>query len=72
MAHSKDEHYSDEEAARRFDAAIRRALNTPPTPQKEMVGRLARRTEGGGSAHHVRSMRDRIRRRLRHSRFHSR
>ena len=46
MADSKDEHYSDEETARRFDAAIRRALNTPPTPQKEMVGKIGAPNRG--------------------------
>jgi hypothetical protein len=40
MADSTDESYSEEEIARRADAAIRRALNTPPTPQKEMVGKV--------------------------------
>jgi hypothetical protein len=34
---SADE-YSEAEAARRRDDAIRRALNTPPKPHKEMVG----------------------------------
>jgi len=29
---------TDEEIARRRDEAIRRALNTPPKPHKEMVG----------------------------------
>jgi hypothetical protein len=28
-----DEQYSDEEASRRMNEALRRALNTPPTPQ---------------------------------------
>jgi hypothetical protein len=32
------EEYSDEEATRRMNEALRRALNTPPKPQKEMVG----------------------------------
>jgi hypothetical protein len=35
---SKDEHYSDEDTERRMKDAIRRALNTPPKPHKEMVG----------------------------------
>jgi hypothetical protein len=32
------EEYSAEETARRRDEAIRRALNTPPKPQKEIIG----------------------------------
>jgi hypothetical protein len=31
------EQYSPEETERRRDEAIRRALNTPPKPQKEMA-----------------------------------
>jgi hypothetical protein len=42
----KDEQYSPEETARRADAAIRRALNTPPTPQKEMVGKVGAPNRG--------------------------
>jgi hypothetical protein len=30
---------SDDEIARRRDEAIRRALNTPPKPHKEMIGK---------------------------------
>src|ERR1700724_2513216 len=37
-----DEQYSPEETARRRDEAIRRALNTPPKPQKEIAGRSGR------------------------------
>jgi hypothetical protein len=37
-----DDQYSPEETARRRDDAIRRALNTRPTPQKEMVGKVGR------------------------------
>jgi hypothetical protein len=37
-----DDVYSPEETARRRDEAIRRALNTPPKPQKEIVGKSAR------------------------------
>jgi hypothetical protein len=33
---------SDDDIARRRDDAIRRALNTPPTPHKQMVGRSAK------------------------------
>lgn len=36
---SSDDQYSPEEAQRRMTNAIRRALNTPPTPHKEMVGK---------------------------------
>jgi len=36
---NQDDEYSPEETARRRDEAIRRALNTPPKPQKDMVGR---------------------------------
>jgi hypothetical protein len=41
-----DEQYSDEETARRADEAIRRALNTPPTPQKEMIGKVGAPNRG--------------------------
>jgi hypothetical protein len=41
--------YSPEEAARRRDEAIRRALNTPPTPQKEMIGRAGAPNRGGAN-----------------------
>jgi hypothetical protein len=34
--------YSPEETARRRDEAIRRALNTPPKPQKEIAGKSGR------------------------------
>jgi hypothetical protein len=39
---SNDDQYSDEETARRRDGAIRRALNTPPKPQKEIAGKSGR------------------------------
>lgn len=32
-AHEADDQYSDEEANRRMNDALRRALNTPPKPQ---------------------------------------
>jgi hypothetical protein len=38
----QDDQYSPEETARRCDEAIRRALNTPPKPQKEIAGRSGR------------------------------
>ena len=31
-----DERYSPEETQRRFDAALRAALNTPPKPMKDI------------------------------------
>jgi len=36
------EEYSEEEAVRRPDDAIRRAVNTPTKPNKEYVGRSER------------------------------
>jgi hypothetical protein len=33
MSRKPDEEYSDQEAERRMNEALRRALNTPPTPQ---------------------------------------
>ena len=39
MTSNPDDEYSPEETARRRDEAIRRALNTPPTPHKEMIGK---------------------------------
>jgi hypothetical protein len=43
MSRSKDDDsYSDEESERRATEALRRALTTPPKPQKEMVGKTAR------------------------------
>jgi hypothetical protein len=41
-----DDQYSPEETARRADEAIRRALNTPPTPQKDMVGKVGAPNRG--------------------------
>src|SRR6478736_5789099 len=43
-----------------------------PLRRRRWWARLARRTEEGRSADHVRSIRERIRRRLRHCRRHSR
>jgi hypothetical protein len=37
--------YSPEETARRRDEAIRRALNTPPKPQKEIAGKSSRKAK---------------------------
>jgi hypothetical protein len=39
---SDDDQYSDEETERRATEALRRALMTPPKPQKEMVGKVGR------------------------------
>jgi hypothetical protein len=39
---SDDDDYSDEETERRATEALRRALTTPPKPQKEMVGKVGR------------------------------
>jgi hypothetical protein len=38
-----DEQYSPEETARRRDEAIRRALNTPPKPHSEIIGKSGRK-----------------------------
>lgn len=42
MVEKKDEPYSDAEAHRRFEAGLRRALNTPPIPAKEIAGKSER------------------------------
>jgi hypothetical protein len=42
MKKGADEQYTSEETARRRDEAIRRALNTPPKPQKEIAGKSGR------------------------------
>ncbi len=42
MSTKQDDEYSPEETARRRDEAIRRALNTTPTPHKEMIGKSGR------------------------------
>jgi hypothetical protein len=42
MSKPIDEQYSPEETATRRDEAIRRALNTPPKPQKEIAGKSGR------------------------------
>lgn len=38
----KEPEFSEEGIARRRDAAIRRALNTPHTPTKELIGKTER------------------------------
>jgi hypothetical protein len=39
---SSDTEYPDDEVERRMDAAIRKALNTPPSPTKELIGKTER------------------------------
>jgi hypothetical protein len=39
---SKDTSYSDDEIDQRMNNAVRRALSTPPTPTKELVGKTER------------------------------
>jgi len=46
MAPRNNETFSPEETVKRRDDAIRRALNTPPTPQKEMVGKVGAPNRG--------------------------
>jgi hypothetical protein len=43
MKRQPDDQYGPEETARRRDEAIRRALNTPPKPQKEIAGKGERK-----------------------------
>jgi hypothetical protein len=38
-----DDTFSPEETVRRRDEAMRRALNTPPTPQKDITGKSGRK-----------------------------
>jgi hypothetical protein len=45
MRKERDEPYSDEEAERRMNEALRRALNTPPKPQATV--RHPRQKKGG-------------------------
>jgi hypothetical protein len=43
MSEKKDDDQPpDDEIARRMERGIRRLLNTPPQPQKEMVGKTGR------------------------------
>ena len=44
MADKPEDQLSPAEIARRRDDAIRRALNTPPMPLKELVGKSERAT----------------------------
>jgi hypothetical protein len=43
VSNSKDQMLSEAEIVRRRDEAIRRALNTPPKPQKDMLGKSGRK-----------------------------
>jgi len=38
--------YSEEEAAKRMDAALRRALITPPKPHKDIIGKKGKSPKG--------------------------
>jgi len=49
MISNQDGHYSAEETQRRMERAIRRALNTPPKPHSEMVGKGKRVSQTGKS-----------------------
>jgi hypothetical protein len=46
-----DDQYTPEETVRRRDDAIRRALNTPPKPQKEIVGKSGRPSRKRPTSH---------------------
>jgi len=39
---SNEEDVSEAEIARRMDRGVRRALNTPPMPMKELIGKSER------------------------------
>ena len=43
MKENFGDQYSDKEATRRMDDAVRRALNTPPKPHKELVGKSGKK-----------------------------
>jgi hypothetical protein len=47
MKSKPDDHYTEEEANRRFEALVRSALNTPPAPMKD---RPTKRSESKGVA----------------------
>jgi hypothetical protein len=46
-AKDSDDQFSDEEATRRMNDALRRALTTRPKPQKEMVGKAGKVVKRG-------------------------
>lgn len=39
---SDDKRFSEDEIAERMNAGIRRALNTPPSPTKHLIGKTER------------------------------
>jgi hypothetical protein len=45
MKAEQEQKYSEEEIARRRDEAIRRALSTPPKPQKDIAGKSGRKSK---------------------------
>ena len=45
MSKEVNSELSDKEIARRMDGAVRRALNTPPKPAKELIGKSERAVE---------------------------
>jgi hypothetical protein len=47
MGKKKDDQYSDEEATRRMNEALRRALTSPPKPHKDM--KLGKRKAKAGA-----------------------
>jgi len=46
MAQESDDQYSEKETKARMDAALRRALTTPPKPHKVITGRSDRVPSG--------------------------
>jgi hypothetical protein len=42
MTDKKDAQFTETETTKRMADAVRRALNTPPTPTKELVGKTER------------------------------
>jgi hypothetical protein len=56
MVDERETDFSVEEIARRRDAAIRRALNTPPKPAKELIGK----TERARAQRHTKAIRARL------------
>ena len=42
MSENKEAEYDEQETIHRMNDAMRRALNTPPTPTKEIVGKSER------------------------------
>jgi len=50
-----DDTYSDEEAARRRDAVVRRMIATPPTPHKPITPKRKTRPASKGRVHKART-----------------